>query len=210
MKNKKGFIFVETLIVIAILTVALLMTYSTYSGLIMREKTRIKYNDTIYIYRTYYIADMFKSYRLDRVVDRLKQVEEQYRLNNDNEETLGVVGFGCTSDIFVSEKDESGANQKLCDDMIGKLHISRLYLTHSNLSGLQNCTTAKGVCAALLQVSENTASYLKTVGGSGNTGYRIIVEYKGKKDGSECTNDFSKDCNYYYATINVGEINVKK
>ena len=67
MKKKKGFVFVETLIVVAVLTASLLILYSTYSALIRKEKTRIKYNDSVYLYRTYYLEKFFTNFRLDMV-----------------------------------------------------------------------------------------------------------------------------------------------
>ena len=54
MRRKKGFVFIETLVVVAVLTVSLLMTYSTYNSAVIKEKIRIRYNDSAYMYRTFY------------------------------------------------------------------------------------------------------------------------------------------------------------
>lgn len=193
MKKKKGFVFVETLIVVAVLTASLLMLYSTYSTIIRKEKTRIQYNDSIYLYRTYYLEKFFRNFRLDVVATRLNK--------DDEEKPVIITGFGCTSDILVNEP----YNMQLCENILPELHVRNLYLTYTDLSMLQNCKNQSGVCEALVQVNDSAAAYLKTIGGEGKEGYRIIVEYSEKKDGSKCDEN-ENDCKYYYATLDLGDL----
>jgi hypothetical protein len=94
-------------------------------------------------------------------------------------------------------------NQGLCESMLQTFHVSNIYLTYNDLSFVQECTDSSGLCSILLQLSEDASKYIKTIGGSGKTGYRIIVEYSEKKDGSSCTGD---NCTLYYATLSMGEI----
>ena len=56
MKNKKGFVFVETMVVTVILITSLLLIYSSYTAMSSNEKRRNRYDDPVYIYRTYNIA----------------------------------------------------------------------------------------------------------------------------------------------------------
>lgn len=42
--NKKGFVFIETIVMCAVLMVALLIIYNSYTSAIAREKERINYN----------------------------------------------------------------------------------------------------------------------------------------------------------------------
>jgi len=60
MKNKKGFIFVETIVVIAILSIALIFTYRAFHNVTNLSQRRSKWDDSVYLYRTYYIAEFFK------------------------------------------------------------------------------------------------------------------------------------------------------
>ncbi len=191
MEKKKGFVFIETLIVVAVLTASLLMLYSTYSALIRKEKTRIHYNDSAYLYRTYYLEKFFKNFRLDMV---------SMGLNKDDTTKLSLfTGFQCTSNIFINEEDNKG----LCENLMEELHVHNLYLTYNDLSTLQNCKNPSGVCEALLQVNDTAAAYIKTIGGENLSGYRIIVEYAETKEGERCAGE---DCVYNYATISLGEI----
>lgn len=192
MKKKKGFVFVETLIVVAVLTASLLMLYSTYSALIRKEKTRIKYNDSAYLYRTYYLEKFFRNFRLDMVSRSLNK--------EDTTKPLSLLtGFGCTGSLLVNEEDNKG----LCENLVEELHINNMYLTYNDLSALQNCRNQSGVCEALVQVNDTASAYLKTIGGEGTSGYRIIIEYAENKAGERCVGE---DCIYYYTTLSLGEI----
>lgn len=191
MKKKKGFVFVETLVVVAVLTTSLLMLYSTYSAVIQKEKTRIKYNDSVYLYRTYYLEKFFQNFRLDIVASRLN--------NSDSSRYLMLSSFGCSADIFVNEEDNLG----MCEVLLQNAHVNNLYLAYNDLSKLQTCENQSGLCEALVQVNPQTADYLKTIGGSGKTGYRIIVEYAENKDGTRCEGE---NCQFYYATISLGDL----
>ncbi len=193
MKNQKGFVFVETLIVVAILTASLLMLYSTYSAIIRKEKTRVKYNDSVYLYRTYYFEKFFHNFRLDILMGNLNK--------DDSSKPISLLtGFGCTHNLFINEEDNLG----LCEILKEELHVSKFYLTFNDLSALQNCKDkTSGMCETLLQVNDTMASYLKTIGGSGSSGYRIILEFSENKDGSQCSGEA---CQFYYATLSLGDL----
>lgn len=186
MKKKKGFVFVETLIVVAVLTASLLMLYSTYSALIRKEKTRITYNDSAYLYRTYYLEKFFRNFRLDNVKNSL------------NEDNTLLTTFWCPT-ISIN----GDGNLGLCETLVSELHIRNMYLTYNDLSVLQNCKDQSGVCENLLRVNDKAAAYLKTIGGKGTSGYRMIIEFAETKEGLQCSKE---DCVYYYTTLSLGEI----
>ncbi len=194
MKKKKGFVFVETLIVVAVLTASLLMLYSSYSGIIQKEKTRLKYNDSVYLYRTYYLEKFFKNFRVDLLMASLNKEE-------DTKPKSMITSFGCRGDIFLNEEDNLG----FCENLYQELHIHNLYFTYNDLSELQDCTDQKGLCEALVQVNSQAAEYLKTIGGNGQEGYRIIAEFAETKKGEACT-DENNDCLYFYTTLSLGEL----
>ena len=67
MKNK-GFVFVETIVVIVILTIGLVMVYASFSSVLTNDKRRATFNDVAYIYRTYYIEDFITSLDIENWV----------------------------------------------------------------------------------------------------------------------------------------------
>ena len=61
MKNKKGFVFVETVMVIAIVLAGLLAIYISYSNMVRNERRRVRYDEPAFIYRTYAVGQFLLS-----------------------------------------------------------------------------------------------------------------------------------------------------
>lgn len=53
--NKKGFMFIETIVMCAILMIGLLVIYNSYTSAITRERERLEYNAIAEQYKLYYI-----------------------------------------------------------------------------------------------------------------------------------------------------------
>ena len=56
MRNKKGFVFIETMITIVILAAALLTMYTLFTSLLVNEKDRAYYDDPMYVYKANYLV----------------------------------------------------------------------------------------------------------------------------------------------------------
>jgi len=56
---KKGFIFIETIIVVTILTVALMSIYANYSKIISNTKEFNTFDTAEYNYKTYFLKQMY-------------------------------------------------------------------------------------------------------------------------------------------------------
>lgn len=54
MKNRNGFVFVETIVVCAVLAASLVAIYSAFVLVINNQKKRAHYDQAIYNYRSYY------------------------------------------------------------------------------------------------------------------------------------------------------------
>lgn len=192
MKNKKGFVFVETIVVIVVLLTSLLYLYSTFIALSNNEKKRITYDDVSYLYKTYSLKKYFVSQRLDRIVSQLDSSNGNY-----------IVSFGCGSrDLFDDYKKEGA----FCELIHEELNVSNIYMTYYDLSALQECgNQVDGICSIFSNVSKELGAYLKTLGGSDATEseYRMIIEYQMDHFGNACTD--GEYCNHYFATIKVGD-----
>lgn len=218
MKKKKGFVFVETLVVTSILTIALLASYSTYSALIIKEKGRISYNDSVYLYRTYYLEKFFKNFYLGAAkaeVNHINQIGNQ-------QVRKGYSVVGCSDTIFPLEPNQTtNRNKGVCDSIIFNLHVDKIYLMYKDLGYLQNCKNWEGDCAIFAVLDDGMAEYIKTIGGHTKTaeetmengGYRLVARYKEKKDGSNCSGNIEAEsideCQNFYATISIGDIDGK-
>ena len=55
--KKNGFVFVETIVAIIVLTSSLLFLYSSFTKILQSEKNRVYYDDIAYIYRSWHIKN---------------------------------------------------------------------------------------------------------------------------------------------------------
>ena len=81
MKNNKGFIFLETIIVTVVLTTTLIFLYSNFSKNINDERRRLYYDDIAYVYKTIFIRNAEKSTIND---DIFKMAINDNKTNNTN------------------------------------------------------------------------------------------------------------------------------
>lgn len=63
MKNKTGFIFIETIIVICILTIALMSLYNNYSKIITNTRELNTFDTAEYNYKTFFLKEIYDQKR---------------------------------------------------------------------------------------------------------------------------------------------------
>jgi len=98
MKNIKGFVMIETIIVITILTVGLISLYSSYSVILSKSKVKSNYDNIEYLYKAYFIGN----YLVDN------NVFSNFTLYNSNnsDNNLGFIINNLLIDkIYVIPKD---------------------------------------------------------------------------------------------------------
>lgn len=95
MKEKNGFVFVETIVVCSILAVSLVTIYASFILLVNDQKRRSRYDQTIYNYRLYNLAklltdDEIKNCELGPQEGKSTPIEDYYR-QNKNEINLSIL-----------------------------------------------------------------------------------------------------------------------
>lgn len=63
MKKNKGFVFLETIIVISVLSLTLMLIFASFSFILRKSKERNYYDTTDIIYKTGYIKNIMESYK---------------------------------------------------------------------------------------------------------------------------------------------------
>lgn len=193
MKKKKGFVFIETIVVVSVLLAGLMYLYSAFVSFSNNEKRRVLYDDVSYLYKTYYIKNFLENQRLDRLTNLL-----DYGNRTDNAQY--IIGFDCTSEVFLNKE------RGLCENLKLSLHISNFYVTFYDLSPLQACAnTNEGLCRNFSRYGAEFNLYIKTLGGSGGSdkGYRLIVEYEDNGKGESCPE--RGRCLHYFSTVRLGD-----
>ena len=192
--NNKGFMFIETIVMVVILSVGLLVLYSSYNNSIAFEKTRLSYDDTPYIYRTFYITKF-----LQENTDINSSLDELLE-----EKAIRIIGTE-TSELF----DDTETENKF-KGIKSKFHFYKILLVSSDIRNNDNNQFID------LDISNKFKKYINSLdynNESGDKKYYIIVEFAEKLGSSnednsdgilECNpNDQESDCKVSYASIEI-------
>ena len=206
--KQKGFVFVETIVVIVILSLGLVMVYQSFLNVLTNNKRRASYNDIAYIYRTYYIEDFISSLNIEGYLDYY--LGEEVRDAATNAYVSGgkkLVTFSCDNPILynidvnvtnasdlVRELPQAEKDKKsFCQSLLNKYNVKNLYITNYNVNDIKKCTTRSGKIVdacdpnksdnrikfdALYTMSSTMIYYLRTLNGTEENTYRLIVEYE--------------------------------
>lgn len=63
MKKKNGFVFVETIVVVSVLSLTLVMLFASYSYILRKSRERNTFDTTETIYKTYYVKQIIDSFK---------------------------------------------------------------------------------------------------------------------------------------------------
>ena len=187
--NKNGFVFVETIVAIVILTSSLLILYSTFNNVLQMEKIRINYDDVNYIYRTHYLKDKINELNI------MAPLREITTNNNTYFVTIGPE----YQNLFLGHETEKYFLNKMLEDF----EVSQMIILKENkLDNLKSCTLECSLdkncyeyenCNNLyMNLSDEMISYLKTIYIDIPATYVLVVEYNTcNKDNTNCENYYS-------------------
>ena len=189
--KKNGFVFVETVIVIVLLTIGMIMIYSSFSQVLNNTKRRVTYDDVAFIYRSYYIQDFISSLDIEEYVSR--------NLNENNK----IVKFNCENNDYLFKIDSNNISnnefpisqdvkKSFCANIYSLFDVSAIYITEYNVSDLKRCTTTAGKISSsctpsirnsLSDLKTGTIYYLRSLSGKDEEqdSYRLIIVYNDKQ-----------------------------
>lgn len=184
MKNKKGFIFIETIIVTAVLLASLMLVYSLYVSSLSSETIRLRYDDPAKLYETFYVKKYLESFDLDVLKERI-----------DNGEPYQMIYRG-QSDVFGSSYTSENV---FFENLWMELNIKSIMLIPHNVTTLVECEMANtaGICS-----NPTLLGYLRTLDDGEEGTYRLVIEYSMNASGESCTSTIG--CFSYYASVKVG------
>lgn len=194
--KKNGFAFIETIIIVVVLSTSLLYLYNSYSSIISGEETRLYYDDAAYIYKTNYIR---------RFLEENTDIEsiKKYAFNNLYTVTVGT---GFTS-MFTDKQIEDGMITSL-ENLGNNFNVNQMIMIKSNLIDECNWTNSdSATCKSSIDnLSYNLKNYLKTLNDT-SYDYYLVVEYSEKNDADgqiiKCTPGIDTSCISYYASLGI-------
>ena len=192
--NNKGFMFIETIVMVVILSVGLLVLYSAFNNSMSQEKRKLAYDDTPYIYKTYYLAKFLQDNTSINNVDSILG-EDNYAILGEYNSIFQNVDNDVVSK-FLSIKEDYHMNNILLisSDLIK--NNSNNFLTNTEFQFLQN--NFKYYIMSLNKKNPNIEKYF------------IVVEFGEKvtSDGNveSCyPNKANRDCKASYASIEISK-----
>ncbi len=200
--NKKGFVFVETIIVIAVLITALLLIYAGFVSVLNNEKVHSYYDDPVYLYRSIYLKTFLEKNNTSVL---FSGVDEN-----------GIIRFNCNYQGLIEDYGDVSLNTNaFCETLLSAINVDSLYLTQYNINDYKNCPnfysenssiTPSEMCLKLENLMDYpTYDYFRTLRSYGDennliSGYRMILVYRNLlSDVEECAaNDTVCRENEYY------------
>lgn len=181
--NKKGFVFIETIIVIAVLLASLMLIYTLYVNSISSETIRLRYDDPAKIYETFYIKKYLESFNLDELKRKIDSGEPYQMIYRGQSEVFG----------------SSYSNEKIFfENLWMDLNIKSIVLLPYNVSELVKCKTSN---TAAICSNPNLLNYLKTLDDGDAADYRLVIEYATTLAGNSCVS--TSGCFNSYSSVKV-------
>ena len=191
--NNKGFIFIETVVTVVILSASLLILYNTYSSSFENEKDRLNYDDVAFIYRTNEIRKFLNENTL------IKQLK-----STAFENTYATFVGSSNLSLFSPEQQSQGIPSTL-ESIMNLMHINKILLLKTDY--INNCYDELDICKTSVKfLTDNFKGYLKSLNDTDYDFY-LVVEFGETIDEYgkivKCSPDFDKNCNTYYANLGI-------
>ena len=126
--SKKGFVFVETIVVTVVLTVALITIYATFNSVLTNEKKHMAYDDTGYMYRTFYVQNFLANLNIKGYIN-----------NYFSDNSILIKQLYCNDVSLYHDNEEMHSMSVVCEKLINipeTLDIKNVYITRYDLSNL--------------------------------------------------------------------------
>ena len=187
MNKKKGFIFVETIIVTAILLASLMVIYSLFTSSYSQENKKIKYDDESKRYKVNYLKRFFQAFNLEEI--KARDINSNLFFN-----------VNCVGDAMTSN------DRSMCDAMLANLHVKQILITTHNLDSiLSNCDPESGVSpsakASIICANNSLLNYMKSLDVDNTSSYFFIVEFAETEDGEKCEENDPCFTSYAYVPV---------
>ena len=229
MKDKKGFVFVETIIVIATVLAGLLALYISYSNMVRNERRRVRYDDPAFIYKTYSVGNFLLSMYDNNGNVILSNKINEYRKRIERHESDPTISSSYYFNILPNDIDffgtdyvDNNADRKgFYYKMFNDLNIQNVIIISKSMADeidTKYNSSSKNEIAN--QIPHNLLYYIlsmKTADDDDNQIY-LIVEYAEKVNGDACSptqlanansgsssTQRESSCTFYYANMKIEE-----
>lgn len=194
--NKKGFVIIETIVTVVVLTTSLLYLYNSYSTIINREESRLNYDDLSYVYRTNYIRNFLEN---NTNINDIKR----YSFSDSYTVTIGP----SFNSMFTAEQRAQNMQLSL-ENIFTNFNVNQMILLDSQI--LEDCDIGyEGdylKCKNSIEnLSYNMQNYIRSLNDT-SYDYYLVVEYSQNSESgriTKCIPGIGANCNSYYASLGI-------
>ena len=172
--KKNGFVFMETIVVISILSITLLMLFASYSYILRKSREKNTFDTTESIYKTYYIKNVIDNYKTKNSGTGLGIL---YYVSNNSECTRRNFGSDYSYTCDLSSSDYGGYLKQIKK----AFEVDKIYYLNPN-----KVVRSNEANAWLNTFDATTIDYINELGAGVNHDL-IVVKYKktyNKTDGT--------------------------
>ena len=161
MKKKNGYVFMETIVVISVLSITLLLLFASYSYILRKSRTKKMFDTTETIYKTYYFKEVLDSFNYPTLENFFKARSGILCKN---------ITYGKSSNNYICDTSSIGASDSLYQ--ITKVYeIDKFY--YINPAFIINYKEKD----LLLEFDATTIDYIRDLG-TGVDSNILVVKYK--------------------------------
>ena len=189
--KKNGFVFIETIVTVVVLSASLLIVYNSYSTSLHNEKERLYYDDIAYVYRANYIRNFLQENSNLRAVKKLF-FQNKY-----------IEKIGSEFDLmFTSEQRRLGYHNSL-ENLYINYHISQMFVVKKRY--IDECYDKTDICQnSEIGLNRNALKYIRSISDT-SSNYFLVIEFAEKINDSgkitNCVIDIDTNCNSYYVSL---------
>lgn len=192
MKNK-GFVFIETIVTVLVLSTSLLYLYNSYNNIIDKEETRVYYDDVAYIYKTNYIK---------RFLEENANIEY---VKSEAFKKSYVTSIGNAFDNFFNEAKLAENMNNTLENILNNFRVNQMFLVKRNYIDECDGSETSGKCYFnATDNAYNLTNYIKSINDTKHD-YYLVVEYSEKVDDTgkiiKCTPRVDTNCRNYFVSL---------
>ena len=192
MKNK-GFVFIETIVTVLVLSTSLLYLYNSYNNIIDKEETRVYYDDVAYIYKTNYIKRFLEENANIEYV-KSEAFKESY-----------VTSIGNAFDNFFNEAQLAENMNNTLENILNNFRVNQMFLVKRNY--IDECDGSETSDECYFNATDNAynlTNYIKSINDTKHD-YYLVIEYSEKVDSdgkiTKCTPRVDTNCRNYFVSL---------
>lgn len=193
--KRNGFVFAETIVVVAVLSIGLIMLYSLFSRLYLSESRRVSYDNSEELYHVYHLKEFLEENDLNKCFYKFEDGQMYSKIKT----TISGDPSEVECDLF---PDVNSDNAKFYYAVLADLNIQDIYITNYDVTYLKNSD-------AIYRLDATLINYIKTLSTNEDwydslfiDAYRIIVKFA---DDTFASLKIGGETNYFDIEIEIND-----